>query len=301
MKTTNLIQLSVVVLCLVHGSRSEDTLLDAFNDIYSTCLVNLNTDCIQPKALEWLSKVIEKREIHITNDLSIVKNDSATIIAEDQDEPESARDSRVDLLSKVDGFLATHYMHIRYPKAIISQHVPSFMMSTLNRFIPDSVHMPLEEGNPNEGRGLVKKVLIPFLLGLKFKTTVLLPLAFALIALKAWKALTLGLISLVVSTAVVVFKLAKPKVINYEVVHYPHHHHLNAHYDHLEHHLEHHLEPHHHLEHLDVHQVPHAHIDTHFDHLAPHGHIDTHFDHLAPHAHIDTHLAAHDIAYPAHL
>lgn len=53
---------------------------------------------------------------------------------------------------------------------------------------------------------------MPFLLGLKFKTTVLLPLAFALIALKAWKALTLGLISLVVSTAVVVFKLAKPKV-----------------------------------------------------------------------------------------
>lgn len=151
MKVTYFIQLSVVVLCLVHGSRSEDTLLDAFNDIYSTCLVNLNTDCIQPKALEWFSKVIEKREIHITNDLSIVKNDSATIVAEDQSEQESARDSRVDLLSKVDGFLATHYLHIRYPKAIIQQHVPSFMMSTLNRFIPDSVHMPLEEGNPNEG------------------------------------------------------------------------------------------------------------------------------------------------------
>lgn len=65
---------------------------------------------------------------------------------------------------------------------------------------------------PKLGRGLVKKVLIPFLLGLKFKTTVLLPLAFALIALKAWKALTLGLLSLVVSAAVVVFKLSKPKV-----------------------------------------------------------------------------------------
>lgn len=70
----------------------------------------------------------------------------------------------------------------------------------------------------NLGRGLVKKVLVPFLLGLKFKTTVLLPLAFALIALKAWKALTLGLISLVVSTAVVVFKLAKPKVGSFKIV-----------------------------------------------------------------------------------
>lgn len=147
---------------------------------------------------------------------------------------------------------------------------------------------------------------MPFLLGLKFKTTVLLPLAFALIALKAWKALTLGLISLVVSTAVVVFKLAKPKVktlpqlilaynyysfsldfgsqvINYEVVHYPHHHH--AHYDHA------------HLDHLDFHAVPHAHIDHHHQHLE---HLDVH---AVPHAHIDhiDHLAPHDIAYPAHL
>lgn len=151
MKVKNFIQLSVVVLCLVQGSRSQDTLLDTFNDIYSTCLVNLNTDCIQPKALEWFSKVIEKREIHITNDLSIVRNDSATIIAEDQPEEESSRDSSVNLLSKVDEFLGTHYLHIRYPKSILNEHVPAFMKSTLNRFIPDSVHMPLEEGNPNEG------------------------------------------------------------------------------------------------------------------------------------------------------
>lgn len=150
MKITNFIQLGVVVLCLMHSCRSEVTLLDTFNDIYSTCLVNLKTDCIQPMALEWFSKVIEKREIQITNDLSIMKNDSASIIDEDQPE-ESARNGGVDLLSKVDGFLATHYLHIRYPKAIINENVPAFMVSALNRFIPDSVHMPLEEGNPNEG------------------------------------------------------------------------------------------------------------------------------------------------------
>lgn len=54
--------------------------------------------------------------------------------------------------------------------------------------------------------------MIPFLLGLKFKTTVLLPLAFALIALKTWKATTLGLLSMVLSAAMVIFKFAKPKV-----------------------------------------------------------------------------------------
>jgi hypothetical protein len=55
-------------------------------------------------------------------------------------------------------------------------------------------------------------VIVPFLLGLKFKTAVLVPLALALIALKTWKALTLGLLSLVLTGALVIFKLSKPKV-----------------------------------------------------------------------------------------
>lgn len=138
-------------------------------------------------------------------------------------------------------------------------------------------------------------------------------MAFALIALKAWKALTLGLISLVVSTAVVVFKLAKPKVqfkhfqifknlkinekktkqinhfvqvVNYEILEYPHHHHYDHHVPHV--HAA-------HLEHLEAH--PH-HLDVHSHHLDVNPH---HFDvpHVE-HGHLD-HLAAHDIAYPAHL
>lgn len=59
---------------------------------------------------------------------------------------------------------------------------------------------------------VVKKVIVPFLLGLKFKTAVLVPIALALIALKTWKALTLGLLSLVLTGALVIFKLSKPKV-----------------------------------------------------------------------------------------
>jgi len=69
-------------------------------------------------------------------------------------------------------------------------------------------------------RGIIKKVVIPFLLGLKFKATALVPLALALIALKTWKALTLGLLSIVLSGAMVIFKFTKPKVVNYEVYHY---------------------------------------------------------------------------------
>lgn len=80
--------------------------------------------------------------------------------------------------------------------------------------------------------------MIPFLLGLKFKSTVLVPLSLALIALKSWKAMTLGLLSLVLAGAMVIFKFAKPKIVNYEIVHFPHH-------------------PHHHVPHVDHHPIIH--------------------------------------------
>lgn len=56
--------------------------------------------------------------------------------------------------------------------------------------------------------------MLPFLIGLKLKTTVLMPLILGLIALKTWKAMTLGLLSLVLSGALVIFKISKPKVIS---------------------------------------------------------------------------------------
>lgn len=72
-------------------------------------------------------------------------------------------------------------------------------------------------------------------MGLKFKTTVLIPVAIAIIALKTWKALTLGLLSLVLSAAMVIYRFTKPKVVGVEILHYPspslhtHHHDGYAH------------------------------------------------------------------------
>ncbi|CAB0043802.1 unnamed protein product [Trichogramma brassicae] len=100
------------------------------------------------------------------------------------------------MLEKLDSYLSSHTLEARLPRAIV-----------------DSDIVPR--------RGFVKKVMIPFLLGLKFKATALVPLAFALIAMKTWKALTLGLLSLVLSGAMLIFKLTKPKVA-YEVVHLGH-------------------------------------------------------------------------------
>ncbi|CAH1966049.1 unnamed protein product [Acanthoscelides obtectus] len=79
---------------------------------------------------------------------------------------------------------------------------------------------------------IVKKVIIPFLLGLKFKTAVLVPLALALIALKTWKALTLSLLSLVLTGTISVFSKFVSKAPAYEVLHYsqPHvdYHHVDV-------------------------------------------------------------------------
>lgn len=151
MRTSNLIQFATIVLCLVQGYSGQDvTLIDAFNEIYDTCLVHLSVDCVQPKAFEWFSKSIHKREIRITDDLIILKN-ATEVDASEKATGESSRDNRFDLIGQVDEFLATHYLQIRHPKSIISAHVPSFMLPAINKIIPDSTQVSLEETNVNQG------------------------------------------------------------------------------------------------------------------------------------------------------
>lgn len=153
MRTSNFIQLAAVALCLVQGLRAQDvTLVDTFNEIYDTCLVHLSVDCVQPKALEWFSKSIHKREIRITDDLTIVKNGTDAEEVSEAAAGESARDNRFNIIGQVDEFLTTHYLQIRYPKSVISQHVPSFMLSAVHKLIPDSTQVPLEETNVNQGK-----------------------------------------------------------------------------------------------------------------------------------------------------
>lgn len=151
MRTSNLIQFVAVVLFLAQGYSAQDvTLVDAFNDIYDTCLVHLSVDCVQPKAFEWFGKAIHKREIRITDDLTIVKN-ATQADATDSNTSESARNNRINLIGQVDEFLSTHYLQIRYPKSVISAHVPSFILPAVNKLIPDSTQVPLEENNVNQG------------------------------------------------------------------------------------------------------------------------------------------------------
>ncbi|CAK1541133.1 unnamed protein product [Leptosia nina] len=237
-----------VVLLSVAAFANGQSASGLVKNIYDECLSQYSVECVKPRTLEWISQVANHDEIKITDDLSIVK----TAIAEEEDvDPRMAKDPTYAIFDQVERFIETHSLRVKVPDEIARSAASEYVPRSLLTDLPSELDMPLdgeEEVETFEGRrkkiklpkplrikskhGFIKKVLLPFLLGLKFKTAVLVPLALALIALKTWKALTLGLISLVLSGAMVIFKFTKPKVVNYEVIHYPQHH--------VEHHVDHH-------------------------------------------------------------
>ncbi|EDW14712.1 uncharacterized protein LOC6573160 [Drosophila mojavensis] len=236
-------------------------------DMYHGCLKDLSISCVRPKALQWFNAALQQNEVRLTDRLSVVRT------AQQQPEASSttgralnAEQHQQQLFDRIDSYLASHALRIQAPEY--------FRSSEARALVPDYLlQNPLTQGGliplgaANEGRGMIRKAVLPFLLGLKLKTTVLMPLVLGLIALKTWKAMTLGLLSLVLSGALVIFKIAKPKIVNYEVVHYPHQ---------VEHVVPHHIEhivPHH-IEHI----VPH-HIDHHLDHHLDH-HVDLPVEHI---------------------
>ncbi|XP_063706259.1 uncharacterized protein LOC134835317 [Culicoides brevitarsis] len=215
--------LTIFVYCLC-TIKAEESAVDVLTDIYKTCVSNFAIDCAKPKAMQWLSDSATKDTIKLTENLSIIR------ISKDKN---SEQRGAVNFFEKVDDFLADHALRIAPTKVLQDETIRSFIPKSLLRGgLANGLIVPLSEGKSIEGRGFVKKVMIPFLLGLKFKSTVLVPLSLALIALKSWKAMTLGLLSLVLAGAMVIFKFAKPKIVNYEIVHFPHH----PHVPHVDHH-----------------------------------------------------------------
>ncbi|KAH8311806.1 hypothetical protein KR044_008124, partial [Drosophila immigrans] len=238
-------------------------------DMYHGCLKDLSISCVRPKAMQWFNAAMQQPEVKLTERLSIVRTSESSVNSASR-----SLNAEQQMFDNIDNYLGSHALRIQAPEYFRSSEarslVPEFLMQN-----------PLTQGGivplatANEGRSMIRKAILPFLLGLKLKTTVLMPLALGLIALKTWKAMTLGLLSLVLSGALVIFKIAKPKIVNYEVVHYPHH------VDHVvPHHIEH-VVPHH-IEHIVPHHIDH-HLEHHLDHHVdlPVEHIE-HLEHPAP-------------------
>ncbi|XP_043265994.1 uncharacterized protein LOC122405376 [Colletes gigas] len=218
---------SVALLAALAAAERTETTADALQRIYYRCVDNESMySCVKPKVLAYLSNAVKQDRLAITEDLAVVKsrdlpednNEEYYPSQYDSVDPARSELLRSMMLEKLDAYLSSHQLEAKLPEAIAGSNI---VPRSLVENMPTSLTVPLSDSSNGQGRGFVKKVMIPFLLGLKFKATALVPLALALIALKTWKALTLGLLSMVLSGAMMIFKLTKPKVA-YEVVHYGH-------------------------------------------------------------------------------
>ncbi|XP_044594875.1 uncharacterized protein LOC123272241 [Cotesia glomerata] len=220
--------LLIVFAVIIAAASAQEitTTAQVLQKIYYKCVDSESMiSCVKPKVLAYLSDVVNADSVPITQDLKIVRSREFSSEDNHQDylsydgvDPKKKELLRSLMLEKLDSYLSSHQLEAKLPEAIVGSNI---VPRSLVESVPRSLSVPLSDSSNGQGRGFVKKVMIPFLLGLKFKATALVPLAFALIALKTWKALTLGLLSLVLSGAMMIFKLTKPKVA-YEVVHYGH-------------------------------------------------------------------------------
>ncbi|XP_060529350.1 uncharacterized protein LOC132703852 [Cylas formicarius] len=197
---------------------ADPSAVEVLGDIYKTCLRDFSVACVKPKALGWINLVSKKPQIRLTEDLTIVNNG--------YQDAEMQRGLDRDVLDSFEDFLQSHNLVANVP-GLLRPDGP-FGKLVPRTFQPEPIQVPLAATGRSK---VIKKVIFPFLLGLKFKTAILVPLALALIALKTWKAMTLGLISLVLTGAIAIFsKFNKQPAV--EVIHYPQH-------------LDHHIDPHH--------------------------------------------------------
>ncbi|XP_008548254.1 uncharacterized protein LOC103571757 [Microplitis demolitor] len=219
------VYLIIAAVVAATGAQEISTTAEVLQKIYYKCVDSESMiSCVKPKVLSYLSDVVNSDRVPITRDLAIIRSrefnadDNQDYLEYEGVDPKKKELLRSLMLEKLDSYLSSHRLEAKLPEAIVGSNI---VPRSLIESVPRSLSVSLSDSSSGQGRGFVKKVMIPFLLGLKFKATALVPLAFALIALKTWKALTLGLLSLVLSGAMLIFKLTKPKVA-YEVVHYGH-------------------------------------------------------------------------------
>lgn len=72
----------LVALLFVAVSAKEPSAVELVQDIYTSCLKDLSVKCAKPKALHWLSEVVDKQEIRITEDLVLVRKDNPAEVDE---------------------------------------------------------------------------------------------------------------------------------------------------------------------------------------------------------------------------
>lgn len=139
----------LVAALLVASASAIPSAAEVAQDIFYSCLSDLSTSCVKPKALSWLSSVVKESEIKITDDLSIIRTA--------EDEPISAEEQRggAQLFDQIDGFLATHSVRVNPPAILKTAEARAFGSDDLG--LDKSLEVPLAETNAVEGKELKLK------------------------------------------------------------------------------------------------------------------------------------------------
>ena len=141
-----LIALALVALC--HQPINADTSASGLiGDIYRSCLSKYSTSCVKPKALSWISNVVNQDQIRISDDLVIVKTSEDEFTTEKR-----SLDPHVALFDKIDSFLSTHAIRLQVPEILQTKEARSFIPSSyLRGGLAENLEVPLVEGNAIEG------------------------------------------------------------------------------------------------------------------------------------------------------
>lgn len=137
----------ICLLLLITACYGHKKATDVFLDIYKSCLSQYSVGCVKPKALAWISDVVRSQEIQITDDLVIVKTGQDDPVSFNQ---EGRSNIYVELLDKLDGFVATHSIRMTAPKVLLSQEARSFIPNEIAD-LATPLEVPLSEGNAVEG------------------------------------------------------------------------------------------------------------------------------------------------------
>jgi Protein of unknown function (DUF1676) len=150
---TRLVLISIGVcltLNLVVADQSPVSAADVVADIYSSCVNKLSVSCVKPKALAWLSRVVNENEIKINGDMTIVKTSDDEPI--DFNQQRNGGDAKVQLFDKIDGFLSTHALRIEVPEILKVEEARAFIPeSYLKGGFSEGITVPLVDGNAVEG------------------------------------------------------------------------------------------------------------------------------------------------------
>lgn len=139
-------KIALCCLAIVAGvTCQENSASNLAADIYKGCLSQYSYSCIKPKALAWMSSVVNDDIISITDDLTIVKTGSV------DSDARSAKDGRFAVFSEVEDFLATHTLKIRIPESLTAGGAGEYVPRSLLQGLPESLDVPLTEGGVQEG------------------------------------------------------------------------------------------------------------------------------------------------------